>query len=594
MTPCTSIEINAEEPIAAGTAQIIARDERTLRTTECGALVGGITARGAFAWLGIPYAQPPVGALRWRAPRVLPRWSGVYAALQIGNCSSQRVLSYGAARSGDIRYAGGEDCLYLNIWGPVAPTSERLPVIVWLHGGGNVRCEGGTFDASVLTTTQQVVVVTLNHRLGVFGWFRHRALRNTATAPDEQSGNFGTLDMVCALRWVRDHIGAFGGAADNVTIAGESSGGSNVFALLVSPLARGLFHRAIVQSGSPATTDPITAEHFIDDEKPGAPQSTNELLLHLLRNDGLASDRASAKAHLSTLDDTAIATYLRAKTFVDFDRAYVSLYQGSRQLSATQGFPQPFRDGAVIPHCGITQALGDPALSASVPVLIGSTRDEYASSALAVLFDDRNYYDLAVEYLTDLFQAFAVDAPAAMLLHRNTPVYVYRFDWDGLLPPPWMPNLTLGATHGIDVPFVFGHLQLGSEFYQLPLFAPERNDSFIALSQIVMSYWTTFARDGNPGRGTAGELLAWPQWRGEAIDGATLVLDYGPKTKPHLISNTLSKATVLKRLQHDQRFGGARERCEFLRQLLVIAGGFGLLDAADYANFVSGVNVTER
>ena len=161
----------------------------------------------------------------------------------------------GGIESDDPSGIGGqEDCLYLNVFAPKAPGVGKRPVMVWIHGGGNSIGTASFYDGSHLATSQDVVVVTTQYRLGPLGWLRHAALRAGTTDATEQSGNFGTLDLVAALRWVRDNAAAFGGDPDNVTIFGESAGGQDVYTLLLAPQARGLFHRAIAQSGGLSNT----------------------------------------------------------------------------------------------------------------------------------------------------------------------------------------------------------------------------------------------------------------------------------------------------------------------------------------------------
>src|SRR5262249_12255836 len=153
---------------------------------------------------------------------------------------------------------------------------ERLPVMFWIHGGANVSGQSSTYGGGMLAKSQRVIVVSANYRLGLLGWLRHRSLRETTKDPDDRSGNFGTLDLIRALEWVRENIAAFGGDPGNVTIFGESAGGGNVYSLLASPRAAGLFHRAIAQSGTPESFGVDEAENLVDDEPPGAEKSSGE------------------------------------------------------------------------------------------------------------------------------------------------------------------------------------------------------------------------------------------------------------------------------------------------------------------------------
>jgi para-nitrobenzyl esterase len=217
-------------------------------TIDTGILEGDIdSATGVTVFRGIPYAAPPVGALRWRPPRSVSKWSGVRSARQLGhNCMQGQPY-------GDIDpYAAGisEDCLYLNVWTPSLGTDgQRRPVMVWIHGGGFFAGFGGEERHNGARLAQKgAVVVTVNYRLGPFGFFVHPAL--AAESPQHSAGNYGLLDQIAALQWVRRNIARFGGDPARVTIFGESAGGMSVGSLIASPLAKGLFQRAILESGT--------------------------------------------------------------------------------------------------------------------------------------------------------------------------------------------------------------------------------------------------------------------------------------------------------------------------------------------------------
>ncbi|MEN8161810.1 MAG: carboxylesterase family protein, partial [Myxococcota bacterium] len=237
----------SEPPVAVPTG-----DPATLRQPPAGDVVGSAGHHGGHAWLGIPYAEPPLGALRWRAPQPLLPWTGTREALASGASCPQFANGLGGDTSAEPgTLIGSEDCLTLNVYAPVLagpPAEAHLPVMVWIHGGGNTIGTASFYDGSRLASEQAVVVVTINYRLGALGWLRHAALREGADALDA-SGNLGTLDQIQALRWVQNNVAAFGGDPGNVTIFGESAGGQNVLVLLTAPAAADLFHRAIAQSG---------------------------------------------------------------------------------------------------------------------------------------------------------------------------------------------------------------------------------------------------------------------------------------------------------------------------------------------------------
>ena len=249
-------------------------DSTTLRSTTHGDYVGFSDLQGTRAWLGIGYAQPPVGELRWKAPLPPEPHIDTVQALNFKNAcpqlaSAMTTNEVNATASG---YVGSEDCLYLNVWS--VPNAVGRPVMVWIHGGGNSIGSARSYPGAILAATENVVVVTINYRLGFLGWFNHPSVLEGSEL--DLSGNFGTLDTIRALEWVRQNIAVFGGDPDNVTIFGESAGGFNVLTLMASPLAEGLFHKAIVQSGRYFPEDPTHARLGV--EEGGHASSASELV----------------------------------------------------------------------------------------------------------------------------------------------------------------------------------------------------------------------------------------------------------------------------------------------------------------------------
>src|SRR5450631_2512574 len=210
-----------------------------------GQVRGRLLEGGGAIFRGIPFAQPPVGALRWREPMPVQGWVGVREADKPGPPSAQPALGW----NDDFAAAGSEDCLYLDVWTPRAEPGAGLPVMVWIHGGANVAGAGGfdpLYEGKSLIG-HGVVLVVVEYRLGILGYFAHPEL--TQESPHHASGNYGIMDQAAALRWVRDNIVRFGGDPGNVTLFGQSAGSMDVLALMTSPLAKGLFHRAIAESG---------------------------------------------------------------------------------------------------------------------------------------------------------------------------------------------------------------------------------------------------------------------------------------------------------------------------------------------------------
>lgn len=249
-----------------------------LVTTRFGRVQGFPDTGRTWVWKAIPFARPPVGDLRWKAPRDPLPWNGVRRAREFSGAATQfmPIMSW--------IVDGSEDCLYLNVWRPQSEETG-LPVYVWIHGGGNSMGSAAMvsdYFGAKLASTSRMVFVSMNYRLGPFGWFAHPALRE-GVSPEDDSGNYGTLDLIQALKWVRDNIGAFGGDPGNVMIAGESAGGMNVLSLLISPPARGLFSKALVESGAATTRSMADAEAMAEG-----------VLRILLLRDGTARDMDDA------------------------------------------------------------------------------------------------------------------------------------------------------------------------------------------------------------------------------------------------------------------------------------------------------------
>ena len=563
-------------------------DPATRRTTLSGDVIGTQARYDSYAWLGMPYAAPPVGALRWRAPQAPARWTGTHDALSFGSPCTQYTSPFaGVAGKRPNEPTGSEDCLYLNIWSPrfaagsVPKGNARLPVMVWIHGGGNTIGEGGFYNGGNLAVTHNLVVLTLNYRLGPFGWFRNAALRGSGTSDADASGNFGTLDLVRALEWVRDNISAFGGDPGNVTIFGESAGGTNVNSLLLSPQAHGLFHRAVVESGGFYMSEVARAENFTDDTQPGDANSSNEMVLRLLVKDGMAADRAAAKQRLVGMRPAEVERYLRGKTNVEILQAYTP-QPGAGMIR----MPGVFRDGVVLPQADPMQRLTQTGGYNRVPVMLGTNRDEnklfmFGEPALVRrLFwiiprlRDERQYTLQAEYLAKMWKANGADEPAAAMRATQGPsVYVYRFDWDKE-PTVLGADLSvmLGAAHGFEIPFVFGHFDLGREGNQI--FTKENEPDRSTLSAQMMSYWAQFAYAGAPGRGRSGELPEWTAWDNGPSNPKFIVFDTRASGSLHMSSDAVTQASVLAAVDNDPRLPTQRDKCRIFHALAAWSRGF--------------------
>lgn len=487
-------------------------DAASRRHVTGGEVIGTREPGDIHAWRGIPYARAPIGNLRWRAPRPAMPWSGVFEASTHGALAPQYAdLLAGASARERGRIVGDENCLTLNIFSPafepraVPGAGQRRPVMVWAHGGGNSVGTSATYDAARNYASHDgLIVVTVNYRLGVLGWFTHPALLEDDDAtPEERSGNFGTLDLIAALRWVRDNIAAFGGDPNCVTIFGESAGGQNVLTLLASPLAQGLFHRAIAQSPVTETFSVEEAVNWRDAPQPGHRDSALEVTARLCVAEGLASDREAAKKHLATLSAADVAAFLRslspARLLSVFTPGSVGIYLA----------PRPVRDGVVIPRKPLTEVFASGHWN-RVPVILGSNRDEYKAfiadkpehSRMLLgklpMLRDRRAYLVEAEYMSNAWRALHIDAPAdAMLAGGHVDVWIYRFDWDEAPAIPFIrPDLLLGAAHGMEMAFVFR-----DTVGELDIFGvntPFNRSGRVALSQAMGDAWTSFARDGVP------------------------------------------------------------------------------------------------
>jgi para-nitrobenzyl esterase len=556
-----------------------AADPATRRTTALGVVVGHAGSAGTHAWHAIPFAQPPLGALRWRAPVAAEPWPDVREALGDAPGCAQPPPPFGGGENPDGS-AGSEDCLYLNVFAPpfaedAVPQGEaRLPVMVWIHGGGNSIGNARMYDGGHLAAEQGVIVVAVQYRLGPFGWLRHAALRADAGATGaDRSGNFGTLDLIEALRWVRTNIAAFGGDPARVTVFGESAGGRNTFTLLQSPLAAGLFQRAIAQSGGLSSPTLAEAENLTSDAEPGHENSSNELLLRLLVSHRGAADRAAAQALAASLAPAEVAAFLRARSPGEIFAAYT----GGSGMGMLR-FPQIFPDGTVMP-ADAPEAHLTAGRYNRVPVIAGTNRDE---NKLFMAFDeeyvrlwfrvlpslrDPERYDRDAEYQALAWKLNGADDPARWMRRaQGESVFAYRFDWDELGRFLWVDwSRVIGAGHAVEIPFVFGDFDvplLGS------LFDEENLESRRQLSRAMMSYWAEFAAHGAPGRGRRGELPLWKPWdEATAESERFLVFDAESGGGIRMSADDITSAELVDRIRDDARFADAAERCALLARL---------------------------
>ncbi|MDQ1153664.1 carboxylesterase/lipase family protein [Brevundimonas sp. SORGH_AS_0993] len=454
---------------------------------EQGVLIGRAEA-DVTAFKNIPYAAPPTGERRWRPPAAAPSWRGQRDAGTLGPICIQAPPG-GDPGVGPLPMS--EDCLNLNVWRPTN-TAQPAPVMVWIHGGGLVNGSGTAplYDGSHLAR-RGMVVVTLNYRLGRLGFFDHPALAAERPA-DEPGGNYGLMDVIAALKWVRANIAAFGGDPQNVTVFGESAGGAIVTRLMISPPARGLFDRAVVQSGLGREL-----QTPLDAKGPGGAPS--------------ARDRGSVWAYAAGM-----------RTAADLRGAPAELFLTPAPVFANGDLT--LIDGEIVPTT--VEAAFRAGRQAPVPLIIGTNSAEFWWMRPT----DRNGYGLIDDDMTwleraDLVQAYGgleafdktvitdlvFSEPARHLarLHNaaGNRAWLYRFD----VTSPQNPEPHGGATHAIERPYVFGTLNT------LPYPVEERDRK---ASEAMMSYWTTFARSGDPNG------VGRPQWP-RARGGNTQLLNFG-------------------------------------------------------------------
>jgi para-nitrobenzyl esterase len=476
--------------------------------TRYGVVRGAADADSTWVWRAIPYAAPPVGNLRWRTPQDPAPWAGARETLAFNGGCTQFPLPRGRL------IIGSEDCLYLNVWRPKSAESP-LPVYVWIHGGGNSSGSSTQLPAYLgnrVAARSRMVFVSLNYRLGPFGWFAAPAFREGGS-PEEASGNFGTLDIIKALQWIQDNIKAFGGDPSRVTVTGQSAGAADVLSLLLCPLATGLFQRAIYESGLPTSATMSRGE-----------ARTSQALRALLQRDRLARDDADAGRVAAAMSPEATRKYLRSKS----DREILECYETNS--AGILDNPSPLLDGYVLPVDGYAR-LETGNYPNKVPLILGSNKEEAKLFLLLSTIPwQSDLYAAVAKWGSELWKAAGVDAVARDLtsVPGQPPVYVYRFDWgapdrDGRSVEPGEWGRRLGAAHDLEIPFILGQESLGDIVNSL-LFShantPGRND----LSSAMMAYAAQFARTGNP-NAAGSNLPEWKPWSNNAGAAKFIVFD---------------------------------------------------------------------
>lgn len=494
------VTVNRIEPMAS---------KIPIAVTDAGS-VRGVAEGDVIAYLGVPFAAPPVGELRWRSTQPAVKWSGVREAVQYGHDCMQKPFDSDAAPLGTTP---SEDCLVLNIWRPAEASARPLPVMVWIYGGGFVN--GGSSPAVYAGdrfARRGVVLVSFNYRLGRFGFFAHPALSREHR--EEPKGNYALMDQIAALKWVKANIAAFGGDPANVTLFGESAGGFSANALMAAPDARGLFHKAIVQSGG--GRDALMTPRPLRGDRPDQP-SAETLGLSFARRHGVEGEDAAALARLRALPA---------------DRVIDGLNLASLFTAGSGDFAGPIQDGKIVVMSPETAYRAGKV--APIPVIVGANSADMAFSrartideAIAPLGGDRAAALAAYDpdrtgNAALVGERVAMDATmieparfvAASVAAGGQDAYVYRFSYVAYsMRDDWKS----GAPHATEIPYVFDTVPAK---YGSRLAAQD-----MAVAQVMNGYWVNFAKTGDPnGPG----LPAWPRYEA----GARQLLDFSAEGTP--------------------------------------------------------------
>jgi len=484
--------LNAQQTINPGSAPNRAPEVRT-----ASGIVRGLNEGDVNIFKGIPFAAPPVGAFRWRPPQPVTPWEGVRDATEFGPNSAQS--GWGANAS--IQEGSSEDCLYLNLWVTAdAKSGSKLPVMVWIHGGAFLFGSGSSPESNGTEFAKQgVILITINYRLGRLGFFAFPAL--SEEYPDEFKGNYAYMDQLEALKWVQKNIAAFGGDPGNVTIFGESAGGASVHALVSSPLSRGLFQKAIIESGGGrdgALTGCPMSEDTSDE------LSAETIGLNFAKKHGIEGSGADALAKLRALSAAEI------------------LSEGQTAPLNSDTYSGPIVDGRIV--VATSQNVYKAGNQMDIPLIVGAnsadaggfvsgaTKDEVFSlygerktEAMAVYDPDGTIALPALITLAarDRVHLEPVRMTARAFTEKGSPVYVFRFSY---VRASMRERLPEGAGHGSEIPYVFNTLNAGGGFGQAPA-QPTPEDMTVA--KTINSYWVNFAKTGNPnGPG----LVNWPRY----------------------------------------------------------------------------------
>ncbi len=546
-------------------------DQSTLLEIKEGKIIGSNNGK-TYQWLGIQYGSIPDSSYRWKRAAETEKWDGVYEALEFGNTCVQKgsLINTTKRRNwGDI--VGSEDCLYLNVWAPndvFDDLSQSKPVMVWIHGGSNVSGNADFYDPSELVSSQDVIVVSINYRLGPFGWFRHPDITSNAKNPKDQSGNYGNIDSIQALEWVQRNIGFFGGDSSNITIFGESAGGYNVAALLSAKQANGLFHKAIIQSGGIRPGDIEHSESYLKKNLPWKNYSSRELINELLVMNEMASDRNSAAILQENLSQKEIEALMRNASTTEIYEAYLAT------KTNTDDMLRPFPDGNLLSELGILGSL-ESGFNMDVPIMIGTNRDEMKLFLLnnprltreflrIPRIRDLDLWNAVSKHRSNSWKYLAVDEPAQTLTSSGrSNIYAYRFDWDDE-PRKYGVDLKnlLGAAHAFEIPFVMGNFD--EDALTKYILSRKNLEEVKTLSQTMMSYWAEFAYNGDPDKGREGNLIDWQAWDPREGSEKYIIFDSTHDGGIRMTNDYLTEEKLIEMLATDNQIKDYKWKCEIL------------------------------
>lgn len=462
---------------------------------------------GAYSWLGLPFAKPPVGDLRWKAPRSPEPWTEAYLANSMPEACMQRFSSHTEG------FQGSEDCLYLNVYRPDSEEAN-LPVYFYIHGGGNYTGRAAEYKGEIIAEKYNAVVVVTQYRLGWFGFFTHPLLMANPETPEDAAANYALQDQIKALQWVRDNITAFGGNPNLVTVAGQSAGALNISVLQgAEPVKQGnLFHGAVHQSGAGSSIYSRT----LDNATAASEIALTAMLQDVTGEQKNLSDKEK-RDFLFGVDAGVIATAILPK-----DGHFTSVIDG---VIFKSNIREQFRDGSY--H--------------KVPMITGTTLDEFT----LYLADFPNFAPLKkaahagesldsadpamVEFyrglkdgVSRMWRAVSSDDFGALLSQHQDDVFVYNFNWDGV--DGSLYQFVYGAPHGIEISFFHGHPYDDSR--NSLDFTKENEPGRIALSDAAVAYHKQFIRTGNPGNGWGNtQPVTWSPWSAETNAPKIMVFD---------------------------------------------------------------------